>query len=554
MYACPNCNSNIKFDPATQKMRCTYCDTLISPHDKMFARGADEEKGIGDDEYEITYYTCPQCGGELMTDDNTAATFCSYCGASTILEMRVGTEKKPDYIIPFKKTREDCVKEYKKVLRRALFAPDELRKDETIDRFRGIYMPYWIYNVNADGRFSAEGSVSKRKGDYIYTNKYGVGGDVKADYDGIAYDASSSFEDRLSEAIAPFDVKEGDEFTSAYLSGFYADTGDVDAVLYDEEAKTMVMTDIARNAYKDRQYSSHGVTATSVEEALMKTPTDVKHKLGMFPVWFLSNQTGDRVSYAVVNGQTGKVAMDLPIDIKKYFIGVVIFAVPLFLIFVLLSAKADMVMSPRVMLSIIFFLSIIALILADRQADELFMREMLFSDRGYNSKRTPEQIRETQEQLEGNVKIKKPKPKTTSGSGGFGKAILYGFMTYAALTFLPIDMINGFAFVAAILVAVVALIVGIVSKARISRERVVVRAPMSKKIGTSIFPIIAMIISALMWVINPIHDMYYYITAVIGMVLIGVCVSKLVARHNTLTSRKLPQFNKRGGEEHENDQ
>jgi hypothetical protein len=211
-------------------------------------------------------------------------------------------------------------------------------------------------------------------------------------------------------------------------------------------------------------------------------------------------------------------------------------------------------MSPRVMLSIIFFLSIIALILADRQADELFMREMLFSDRGYNSKRTPEQMRETQEQLEGNVNIKKPKPKTTSGSGGFGKAILYGFMTYAALTFLPIDMINGFAFVAAILVAVVALIVGIVSKARISRERVVVRAPMSKKIGTSIFPIIAMIISALMWVINPIHDMYYYITAVIGMVLIGVCVSKLVARHNTLTSRKLPQFNKRGGEEHENDQ
>lgn len=54
MYACPNCNGNIKFDPATQMMRCSYCDTQISPHDKMFARSADEEKGIGDDEYEIT--------------------------------------------------------------------------------------------------------------------------------------------------------------------------------------------------------------------------------------------------------------------------------------------------------------------------------------------------------------------------------------------------------------------------------------------------------------------------------------------------------------------
>ena len=554
MYACPNCNSNIKFDPATQKMRCTYCDTLISPHDKMFARGADEEKGIGDDEYEITYYTCPQCGGELMTDDNTAATFCSYCGASTILEMRVGTEKKPDYIIPFKKTRDDCVKEYKKVLRRALFAPDELRKDETIDRFRGIYMPYWIYNVNAEGSFSAEGSVSKRRGDYIYTNKYGVGGAVNAQYNGIAFDASSSFEDRLSEAIAPYDLKDSDEFTSAYLSGFYADTGDVDAVLYDEEAKTAVMTDAAKQAFKDKQYSSHGVTATSVEEALMKTPSRVDHKLGMFPVWFLSNQTGDRVSYAVVNGQTGRVAMDLPIDIKKYFIGVAAISVPLYLLFVLLSAKADLVMSPRVMLGLIFLISIIALILADKQADQLFMREILFTDRGYNSKRTPEQIKETQEQLSGNVKIKKAKPKTTSGSGIFGKALLYGFMTYSAILFLPFELFSGFAFMGAVMVAVITLIVGIVNKATISKEHVVVRAPMSKKIGTSIFPIIAMVVSALMWLINPIRDIYYYVTAVIGMVMVGIAVSKLVAKHNMLTSRKLPQFNKRGGEEHENDQ
>ena len=553
MYACPNCNGNIKFDPATQMMRCSYCDTQISPHDKMFARSADEEKGIGDDEYEITYFTCPQCGGELMTDDNTAATFCSYCGASTILEMRVGTEKKPDYIIPFKKTREDCVKEYKKVLRRAIFAPSELRKDETVERFRGIYMPYWVYNVKSEGEFTANGSVSKRRGDYIYTTRYGIKGDLNADYDGITFDASSSFEDRLSEAIAPFDLKDSDEFTSAYFSGFYADTDDVEAELYDQEAKDVVMADVAREAFKNREYSSHGASASDVSEALEKKDANIDHKLAMFPVWFLSNQSNDRVSYAVINGQTGRAAMDIPIDIKKYFIGVAIIAVPLFLLTVALSEWADVVMSPRGLLVFVFLLSVVALILADRQGDELFIRELLFTDRGYNSRRTPEQIKETQEQLEGNVRIKKSKPKASSGKGGFGKAVMYGLGVFFALQFFPTDLFRGLAFVAGVLIFAITIVVGIVNKSRISRERVIVKAPVSKKVGTSIFPIVSMIITALMWFIDPVSDIPFYVTAVIGMIMIGVAVSKLVSKHNMLTSRKLPQFNKRGGEEHEND-
>lgn len=50
----------------------------------------------------------------------------------------------------------------------------------------------------------------------------------------------------------------------------------------------------------------------------------------MFPVWFLSYRNGSRVSYATVNGQTGKIAADLPVDIRKYFLGSLILALPIF--------------------------------------------------------------------------------------------------------------------------------------------------------------------------------------------------------------------------------
>lgn len=62
----------------------------------------------------LLYSKCPNCGGEILSTDNTAANFCSFCGASTILTSRVSKQQRPGYIIPFSKTKEDCKQAYKK--------------------------------------------------------------------------------------------------------------------------------------------------------------------------------------------------------------------------------------------------------------------------------------------------------------------------------------------------------------------------------------------------------------------------------------------------------
>ncbi len=552
MYACPNCGANIKFDPATQMMKCAYCDTQIAPFDYMHAKSADEEKGIdldrvieaGEEEFEVTYYTCPQCGGELITEDNTAATFCSFCGASTILEMRVGKEKKPDYIIPFKMTREDCIKAYKSTLSKAIFAPSELKKDETIERFRGIYMPYWIYDLNSNGQMVSKGQVSRRRGDYIYTKHYNVDANVETVYSGMSRDASSSFEDRLSEAIAPFDLKQSEHFTSSFFSGFYADTSDVAPDLYNEEVKNLALSDAASQIYKNNIYRDHGVNESDIITGLGNRRTTYRYKRGMFPVWFLSNQHGDRVSYAVVNGQTGKVAMDIPIDIKKFFLGSLLLALPIFGLMIL----SQVLVGPRLLIMITMVISVVVLVLANNQSNALFAREIMFNDKGYNSKRTPEEIRETQKLTAGNVTVKKAKIKPKSGLLGIGSAIGFAMIGFTLGNVMGIGPFLG------IIIFLVVIIVSAVTKKAVPKDKIVVKCPVGQKIGITIFPIITLVISAIIFAIHPFQDGFYYGTAILGMVMTGYTVVRLVARHNTLASRKLPQFNKRGGEEHENDQ
>ena len=138
MYECPNCAGNLKFDIARQQLFCAHCETTMDPY--SFRKEKDAE------EYEATIFTCPQCGGEIISDDTTAATFCSFCGGATILDSRISKERRPSYIIPFTKTKKDCKAAYAKMMRRALFAPKELKDPEQLKKFRGIYMPYWVYS------------------------------------------------------------------------------------------------------------------------------------------------------------------------------------------------------------------------------------------------------------------------------------------------------------------------------------------------------------------------------------------------------------------------
>ena len=136
MYECPNCGGNLKFDIPSQMLACSFCGTKQNPYE------AEKETDAVEKEYfETTVFTCPQCAGELFSTDNEATTFCSFCGASTVLSGRIRKEKRPKYIIPFKKTKEDCKKAYATKMKYAFFAPKELKDEKYIDGFRGIYMP-----------------------------------------------------------------------------------------------------------------------------------------------------------------------------------------------------------------------------------------------------------------------------------------------------------------------------------------------------------------------------------------------------------------------------
>ena len=115
-YKCPCCGGAIAFNSAIQKMKCPYCDTefemeTLAEYDtQLKTDSADdmtwqtkEDNDWQEEETEgLSSFVCNSCGGEIIGDENTAATSCPFCGNPVVMMGRLSGLLKPDYVIPFK--------------------------------------------------------------------------------------------------------------------------------------------------------------------------------------------------------------------------------------------------------------------------------------------------------------------------------------------------------------------------------------------------------------------------------------------------------------------
>ena len=478
MIKCPNCSAELNYDVGAQQIVCEYCGSKFNPKElKTSQKNAQELETH--EEIEGKSYLCSQCGAKLMTFDETAITFCSYCGSQAMIESKMMKTNKPDFIIPFKKTQEECEKAYKRKLRKAIFAPNYMKSDIVVSKFRGIFMPYVVYSLSKNGETKNKGSkFVKHRNNYDYYDDYEISAFVDAEYKGISYDLVSKFYDSFSHAI-PFNYKEVEEFNPNYLISFYADTMNVKNNIYDGEATRMAREDSYNYLKTKKEFRKYGCSHPKAELDISE------RKIGMFPVYFLAvrDKNNQYVNYAVVNGQTGKVAADLPISFLKYIIGSLILTIPLIFLF----EASSVILLPHVITVLAIIFSVISFFVSNSLLNKVYEREHHTDDLGYihDEKNSEEVIEEDNKNKSKKKKIKNKYP------------FMYKLRKYL------------------------------------------------------IKQIVAIIICIIILNINPIQDAYYYGAAMLSLGITIWAFKDLVKEHNLLVSTKLPQLEKRGGDEHE---
>lgn len=330
-YKCPCCNAGLPFSESVQKMKCPYCDnefeleTVRSYNEELnrsdesdFQWDASQTKEWTPEEAEkLVSFTCPACGGELITDDHTAATFCPYCENPAILPGRVAGGLKPDGVIPFKTSKEeDARSAFLNLCKGKPLLPKSFTEEQRLEKISGIYVPFWLYDCDSSftGHFKATRlhSWSDSRYHYTRTDHYQLTRGANASFGAIPMDASTKMDNAIMESIEPFDYSQMVDFETAYLSGFLADKYDVESASGEARVEERVSASMD-SMIQETLIGYSSVVPTSRQLRV----TQGKAKYVLLPVWMLYTKYRDKTYVFAMNGQSGKMTGTFPICPKR---------------------------------------------------------------------------------------------------------------------------------------------------------------------------------------------------------------------------------------------
>ena len=331
-FVCPSCDGKVEFDAALQKMKCPYCDTEYEVDSLKELDSALNDEKIKEDEFRwesseenswtaaenenLVSYLCNSCSGEIITEKTTAATSCPFCGNPVIMTDNLQGLLKPDYVIPFRLNKNQAVEAYKKHITGKKLLPDVFSDRNHIDEIKGIYVPFWLFDATVEGDAQYKATRVRHWSDnnynYTETSHYSVFRGGNMSFAKIPVDGSQKMADDLMESIEPYDFSEAVDFSTAYLSGYFADKYDV-AV---DESRLRANERIKASTVETLSATVHGYSS------VIPTSSNVQMLSGssgyaLYPVWLLNTTfEGEKYTFAM-NGQTGKFVGNLPADKKK---------------------------------------------------------------------------------------------------------------------------------------------------------------------------------------------------------------------------------------------
>ena len=554
MYKCPNCGGEIQFQPENGKIKCEYCGSVFSVDDNIGKTRKNAQESAGPDG-EGKIYTCSQCGASIYTTEETGVTFCSYCGSQAFLESRIKGDENvmPDVIIPFKISKEECGKIYKDKIKHAWFLPREMKSDTTIDKFRGIYMPCWIYTAQADADGRYEATRVRIVGGFDEYTTYEVTAHASGVYGGFVEDSSSSFPDGIMREISPFDMNNACAFDDKYMAGFYADIGNLPPDTYKNEILAYAKANVKEDLRKDKEIRNSNVSGADIDEETNVEGKITEVRKGFLPVWFLSNKnehTG-MMSYAVINGLTGKIHADLPIDMKKYLILSLIIAIPAFILLQFLT------MRPTTLVKITMMLLCIMMVFSTGMIREKYIQENGLDDEGLLYQKNKAGIGSDANDSESvdTASFKKKKKKK-------GSCVLVGILCFIIVPAISLILTSRFGTMSFStgIAAGIFLYCIIVGNMKTDKKAADGGFEITKRIKVPFYitlrsvalPVIGIIVGAIVLAAAPAHDLYYYLTAILCCIMLILTVLDFVKANNRLSLRKPAQLGKRGGDESEN--
>lgn len=340
-FPCENCGADLEFQPGANAQKCAYCghenpiDVELAPIEEIdyesFLRHAMGREEI----QESITIKCETCGAESTKQPNVTSGACPFCGSNIVATEGSRKLLKPKALLPFHVTPAQARDLFKKWIHSLWFAPNALKRMARQDApINGMYTPYWTYDTFVTTQYRGQ-----RGDDYWTTERYtttvngrrvtrtrqvrrtrwrSVSGVVQNSFDDVLVVASHSLPRKYAEKLEPWDLQNLLPYKDEYLSGFRAESYQVDLPEGFDRAKQLMEPAIHATIRRDIGGDHQRISSTQSRY------DNITFKHILLPVWISAYRYRGDVYRFLVNARTGEVQGERPWSWIKIALAIIV--------------------------------------------------------------------------------------------------------------------------------------------------------------------------------------------------------------------------------------
>lgn len=340
-FKCPQCGGATAYSVADGGLTCTYCGYHEPPKKEVVGKGAQQFEftvetmaaaahGWGEARKELE---CQSCGAHISLPPGELTTTCPFCASNKVVHRDAPhDELRPRFLVPFKIEANACTEIARQFLGSSWMTPRGLGDLAGTARFTPIYLPFWTFDAITTATWKAEVGHTQTEryydaGDKTWKTRTRTvwrweSGRVRVPFDDLLVSGTIKVSAVLLGRIKQFDLNRLRPYEPKYLAGFQAQAYDVSLEAAWEIGR-QEMREATRSACL-QQASTSQVRNFSMNLDF----NDESWRYILLPVYLAAYNYEQRVYQVMINGQSGSIAGQRPVDWTRVWLAIAALLAP----------------------------------------------------------------------------------------------------------------------------------------------------------------------------------------------------------------------------------
>jgi hypothetical protein len=327
-FRCPQCDGVTAYCTDDGGLTCAYCGYHEAPEVEVVGTAAEEFEftvdtmrqaghGWGEERKELA---CNSCGAHTTLSVTMLTHTCPFCGSNRVVQLKAPQDVlRPRFLVPFAVTLDACREQTAAWLGSSWLVPAGLQRVARTAEYTPLYAPFWTFDARARAGWRAEVghtrtrtvTVNGRQQTRTYTEWRWESGQVDHFFDDLLLPGSSKLSPLLLKQLSRYDLNRLAPYQPSFLAGMQAQAYDVKLEDAWQQARRQMRLDVKRRCRG--QATSSQIRNFSMELDF----ADESWRYILLPLYLATYRYRTKSYQVMMNGQTGQVTGQRPVDWPK---------------------------------------------------------------------------------------------------------------------------------------------------------------------------------------------------------------------------------------------